>query len=312
MPKTISIVIPVYNEEKNVPLIVEALLNTFKQLPDFKFELIFVNDGSTDGTQKAIDKVVEAYPHTVSLEFSRNFGKEAATTAGIAAATGDALIMIDADLQHPVELIPRFLEKWQEGLDMVIGVRTKNPDANLLYRLCSRAYYNIMNCIAETSMVPGETDFRLIDRKVIDAFGLFTERERVTRILLNWMGFKRAYVEFEANKRANGEAGYYPLKLFRLGISSFVSHSLFPLKLAGYIGVIIAVLSGIFGVAIFVEQYIFNDPFDWYITGSAKLAILNVFLVGVVLMCLGLIALYIGAIHNETSGRPLYIIRKKK
>jgi polyisoprenyl-phosphate glycosyltransferase len=246
------------------------------------------------------------------IELSRNFGKEVATTAGIHAATGEALIMIDADMQHPPEVIPQLIEKWHQGSDMVIGVRTRNPDAGIFYRACAWFYYKIMNAITETTMVPGETDFRLIDRQVIDAFNSFTERERVTRVLLNWMGFKKAYVEFEAGKRVNGEAGYNYSKLIHLALHSFVANSLTPLRIAGYLGMVITTLSGLLGLAIFVQVYLLHDMLGWSITGSAKLAVVNVFLIGIVLMCLGIMALYIATIHNETSGRPLYVVREKK
>jgi len=312
MQKTISIIVPLFNEERNIPLIYKSLCQMWGHLPKYKYEFVFVNDGSTDSGAVVLEALERQDKQVRYIEFSRNFGKEVATTAGIHASTGDALVMIDADLQHPVELIPQLVEKWEEGHDMVIGVRTRNPDTGLLYRICSQVYYKIMNAITDTPMVAGETDFRLIDRQVIDAFNSFTERERVTRVLLNWMGFKKAYIKFEANKRANGEAVYSYSKLAHTALHSFVSNSIVPLKAAGYLGMIITTLSGILGIVVFVENYIFNDALGWAITGSAKLAIINVFLIGIVLMSLGIIALYVATIHNETSGRPLYVIRERK
>ena len=172
-------------------------------------------------------------------------------------------------------------------------------------------YYKLMGAISDTPMLPRETDFRLIDREVADAFNAFTERERSTRALIDWLGFKREYIEFDMDDRANGKASYSFGKLFHLATYSLVSHSLFPLRIAGYLGVFITFFSGLLGLAVFFEQYIFHDAWNWGISGSAQLSIINVFLIGIVLSCLGIIALYIENIHGETINRPMYVIRKR-
>ncbi len=309
MSKTISIIVPAYNEEKNVPLIAAQIVKTFAALPQYAYEIIFVNDGSTDNTQVAIDTLAANNPSIKTIEFSRNFGKEATTSAGYHYAVGDAVMSVDADLQHPPELIPKFIERWEEGIDVVIGQRTKSPGQSFLKALGSAAFYKLINTISDTPIEPRATDFRLIDRVVIDAFNDLTEHERMTRGLIDWLGFRRSFIEFEAPERVHGEASYSFFKLTKLAITSTVQHSLLPLKLAGYLGMFITFASGVGGIVVFTERYILNDMFNWSISGTAQLAILIIFFVGVILVCLGLIALYIGSIHHEVSGRPLYVVR---
>ena len=275
----------------------------------YDYEIIFVDDGSKDFSQLAIETLTRADKRVKSIEFSRNFGKEVATSAGLQYSTGDAAIMIDADLQHPVSLIPQFIRRWENGADVVIGLRTKNNGQSLIKSICSFLYYKIINAISETPIEPGATDFRLVDRKVINEFNRFTEHERMTRGLIDWLGFKREFIKFETNERVNGTASYSYLKLIKLALSSSVSHSMFPLRIAGYLGIWIVTISGIGGLVVFAQRYLFNEVFSWHISGSAQLAILMIFFIGVVLSCLGLIALYIGNIHNEVSGRPLYSVR---
>jgi dolichol-phosphate mannosyltransferase len=309
----ISVIIPCYNEKGNLPRVHQALKGVFAPLGSrYDAEFLFVDDGSKDGTALEIEKLAESDPRIKFISFSRNFGKEIAMTAGIRHAKGAAIIILDADLQHPPELIPVFLEKWRNGVEVVIGVRKENKNYSLVKRCGSVLYYKLMNAVSKTAMVPRETDFRLIDRAVADAFNAFTERERNTRALIDWLGFKQEYIEFDVNERADGGASYSIAKLFHLAIYSLVSHSLFPLRLAGYLGVFITLCSGLLGAAVFFERYVFHDIWGWRISGSAQLAIINVFLIGMVLSCLGLIALYIENVQNETTNRPIYVIRKKK
>lgn len=312
MAKIISIIVPVHNEEKNIPLINAELLNVFAPLSLYDYEIIYVNDGSKDNSQEVIENLTQNDKRIKSIEFSRNFGKEAATSAGLQYATGNAAIAIDADLQHPVSLIPEFIKRWEGGADVVIGLRTKNIGQSSLKKLCSYLYYKFINAISDTPIEPGATDFRLIDRKVINEFNKFTEHERMTRGIIDWLGFRREFIKFEANERVNGEASYSFIKLAKLAISSSVAHSLAPLKFAGYLGIFIVLTSGFSGFAIFIERYMMNDIYGWNISGTAQLAVLMIFFIGILLMCLGLVALYIGNIHNEVSGRPLFVVRSLK
>lgn len=307
--KLISIIIPVYNEEKNIPSLLNGLKKNLKE-SDYNFEIIFVDDGSKDDSAKKINMLIKDRLNTNLIQFSRNFGKEIAVTAGINHCLGDACIMIDADLQHPPSLIPEFIKKWEGGAEVVVGVRNENNEKNLAKKLGSSLFYKIMGKISETDITPNATDFRLLDRTVIDAFNRFSERNRMTRALIDWLGFQRDYVYFSADKRMSGKAGYSFFKLLKLALSGFVSHSLFPLKLAGYLGIAITFFSGTLGLFIFIEKYILSDPLNMRFSGPAILAVIILFLVGIILICLGLIALYIANIHGEVVGRPMYVIRK--
>jgi len=308
--KLISIIVPVYNEEKNIPVIYEQLKKVLSPL-DFNYEIIFINDGSQDNSGNELKKLAVTDQQVKVIEFSRNFGKEIAITAGINNCQGECCIMIDADLQHPPELIPEFIASWQKGAEIVIGVRQNNKSNNLFKKIGSFCFYKIINKISEIKIMPNSTDFRLLDKKVIKEFNRFTEKNRLTRGLIDWLGFKRAYIYFEAEDRLNGQAAYSMFKLFRLALNSMVSLSLFPLKLAGYLGIFITIVSGLMGTFIVFEKYVFNDPWNFNFSGPAILAIMILFLVGIILICLGLITLYIANIHKETINRPIYVIRKK-
>jgi dolichol-phosphate mannosyltransferase len=308
MPKLISIIVPVYNEEKNISDLYADLKELFVKL-SYDFEVIFINDGSTDKSYGILEVIAKKDQRVSIIDFSRNFGKEIATTAGVHSCQGDACIMIDADLQHPVEKIPEFIEKWEKGAEVVIGVREKNRGEGLIKKFGSYLFYKIINRISDTKIVSRATDYRLLDRVVIDEFNKLTEKNRMTRALIDWLGFRRAYVHFNANARKHGQPSYSFWKLMRLAFNSIISFSLFPLRLAGYLGIIITFLSGILGIFIFITRYITSG---YYFSGPAILAVIILFLIGIVLICLGLIALYIANIHSEVNNRPLYVIRKHK
>ncbi|MBP9697590.1 MAG: glycosyltransferase family 2 protein [Candidatus Moranbacteria bacterium] len=307
MSKKISVVIPVYNEEKNVSLVSQEVAAVFSSLP-YEYEIIFVNDGSRDNSLLEILRLGEADSRIKGLDFSRNFGKEPALSAGCHIASGDAVITMDADLQHPAELISELLKEWEKGAEVVYTVRKKNEGASLMKRLTSSAYYWLFNKITSVTTEPRSTDFRLLDKKVIEVFRKFPERERMFRGMVDWMGYKRSRVEFVARERKYGQAGYSYAKLFGLAINSFTSFSLLPLKIAGYLGVVITACSGLLLIVMFAAQF-FKD---WLVfTPLSILATINIFLVGIVLVSLGFVALYIARIHSEVINRPLYIVREK-
>jgi len=307
MSKKVSIVIPVYNEEKNIPLVNQEIAGVFSSLP-YDYEIIFVNDGSADNSLLEILKLSREDSRVKGLDFSRNFGKEPATSAGCHMATGDAVVTMDADLQHPPELILRFLELWENGAEVVYTVRKENRGASWFKKFSSRIFYWIFNKVSEVKTESGTTDFRLMDKKVIQVFRKFPERERMFRGMIDWMGYKRKKVEFVAPNRIHGQATYSYTKLFWLAINSFTSFSLLPLRLAGYIGIFIIMVSGIVLTGMLVTDWFF-DPSMF--TPIAILGVSNMFLIGIVLVSLGFIALYIARIHNEVINRPLYIIREK-
>ncbi len=245
------------------------------------------------------------------IEFSRNFGKEAAVSAGLHEAHGSAAIVLDADLQHPPDLMRSFIEKWRSGADVVVGIKHYSKHEGLIKRTSSNVFYKILGTIAHTPITPHASDYRLIDKQVLDAFRAFSERNRMTRGLIDWLGFKREYVEFEAPPRRHGERGYSWRKLINLAVNNFTAFSLLPLKLAGYIGIAILVFAGLVGTTVFIDQFLLGDPLSLHLTGTALLALMLLFLVGIVLACLGLMALYIAHIHAEVINRPLYVIRRE-
>ncbi len=305
----ISIIIPVHNEALNIGALHRELNRCTKRLR-YAFEFIFVDDGSTDNSVQEIETLARHDRRIRLVEFARNFGKEAAVSAGLHAARGNAAIMIDADMQHPPSLICKFIQKWQQGADVVVGVREYSKNEGWFKKWSSARFYQIMQKITQTTITPHATDFRLIDRKVMDAFTQLTERNRLTRGLIDWLGFKRDYIHFKAAERLAGERSYTFRKLFGLAVNSFTHYSLVPLKLAGYLGIIILTTATPTGIVMYVERYMLNDPLGWQIRGTAMLAILLVMLVGVVLACLGLISLYIANIQAEVTNRPLYVVRR--
>jgi dolichol-phosphate mannosyltransferase len=302
--------VPCHNEQGNIEPFYQEVTKIMGEVP-YDYELILVDDGSRDGTPIILRKLQAEDPHVKPLELVRNFGKEIAVTAGLHESHGEAAIILDADLQHPPDLIPEFLHKWERLNEVVVGVRLPTKKhTSLPKRIFSKVFYGIMRRIAHTPITPNATDYRLLDRLVIDEFNRFTEHNRLTRGLVDWLGFKVAHVYFHPPKRHSGRPSYNYRKLFELALSSFVSMSLFPLKLGGYVGLIITIVAGIAGVFIFVEHFWLNDPLGLNITGTAMLAVLNMFLVGLILVGQGLMALYVANIYGEVVNRPLYVVRR--
>ncbi len=307
----ITIVIPCHNESESLSGLLAELNEVAASLRKHSFEYIFINDGSTDDTIDKLKILNDQFKEIHYINFSRNFGKEAATTAGIERATGDAVICIDGDGQHPPSLIKDLVAKWEEGAEVVVGVRTQNKNEGSIKKYGSKLFYWLLHSIDESDTIPGSTDYRLIDRKVANEFRKLTERNRITRGLIDWLGFKREYVYFEARERLHGTAGYSFRKLLRLAMHSFVSQSTKPLKFTGGLGLFITVLSTIAALFFIIEMYILGDPIGLNLSGTALLGILTTLLMGIVLVCQGLLALYIESIHMETQNRPLYIISEE-
>lgn len=305
--KKISVIIPVHNEQVNIPLVHAELVRVLAPLP-YSREIIFIDDGSRDASVNVVKSIIENDPTVRLIEFSRNFGKEAATTAGFHYAQGDAVICIDADLQHPPRLIPEFIRVWEEGAEVVIGIRNNNASDSIIKKIGSALFYKVSRLISQTEILPRATDFRLLDRSVVNEFNALTEHSRMTRGLIDWLGFRRVPIYFDAPDRVNGKASYSFFKLVKLAVESLIAYSLLPLRLAGYIGVTIMFLSGTLGLVMFLDRYIM--PWGFNFSGPAILADITLFLVGIILVCLGLLAYYIGHIHAETQNRPLYVLRR--
>lgn len=308
--KRISIVIPMYNESASLPHLYKALVEACEPIK-YDFEFVLVDDGSRDNTVEIIRGLITQDNRVRLIELSRNFGKEPAVAAGVHAAKGDAVVIMDADLQHPPKLLSRFVEKWEAGADLVIGVREYTKEESWFKKTASAWFYRIMQRIAHTQITPHATDYRLLDRCVVEEFNNMTEHNRINRGLIDWLGFRREYVHFVSPLREHGEAAYTFSRLVALAMNSFTAYSLLPLRLAGYLGVTILLVAGPAIVFILIEKYALNDPWGLHISGPAILATILLFMVGVILACIGLVALYIAHIHAEVVNRPLYITRRE-
>ncbi|MCI4625286.1 MAG: glycosyltransferase family 2 protein [Candidatus Magnetoovum sp. WYHC-5] len=306
--KLISIVIPAYMEEKNVSRLYKRLEEVTGSIKNYRWEYIFVNDGSRDGTFMELAYLAKSDSKVKVIDFARNFGKEIALSAGVEASSGEAVITIDADLQHPPTLIPLMIEKWEQGFEVVATIRKETEQKTRLRQLASIIYYWLMAMISDVRMVSQTTDFRLIDKKVVEVFRTITERSRMYRGIIDWMGFKKEFLEFTADARTDGQPVYSYKQLFKLAINSITSFSLFPLKLAGFLGLIITIFSGFLFTVIAVSRFVLGSG---YFSTISIVVVSNTFLAGITLICLGLIALYIGNIHNEVINRPMYIVRER-
>jgi dolichol-phosphate mannosyltransferase len=273
------------------------------------YEIIYCNDGSSDDTIEKLMTAAHGHNNIRIISLSRNFGKELATTAGIHKARGDAILTLDADGQHPVELIPEFVSRWKAGSKVVIGIRTANQKEGIIKRYGSKLFYGLFNRMTGMKLIAGLSDFRIIDHSVQQEFIRMTERNRITRGLIEWLGYSREYIKFKANPRLAGDANYSFRKLSKLAIDSAVSLSISPLYITAYIGAIVLPTSVLLGLGMVLEMVI-GDPLHLQITGSAFVVVLLLFLIGILLISQGIIGLYLSHIHTETQNRPLYIIDK--
>ena len=297
----ISIVVPVFNEAAGITYFHNQLTKTLEKIPGYDFQIIYCDDGSRDDSRTKLTEIANTNQNVQLIALSKNFGKEYALTALLKHATGDAIISLDADGQHPLELIEKFIKTWQAGSQVVIGVRNRS-------RKTSSLFYGLFNRVSGESLLDGGTDFRLIDRNVQQAFLQLEEGGRMTRGLIDWLGFERTLIPFDAKVREHGKPTYSHKQMVQLAINGFVAFSNVPLYVFGITGITITTLSGLLGFVVIIEQLILNDPMHWHFTGTAMLGVLILFLVGIILMSQGIMALYISAIHRENKHRPLYVI----
>ncbi len=301
-----SIVVPVYNEE-------EVIHETYRRLTEVMrstkeaYELLFVNDGSRDRTAEIIKEYSEQDPAVVLLDFARNFGHQIAITAGMDYARGEAVVVIDADLQDPPELILEMIEKWKQGFDVVYAKRTKRKGETYFKKQTAAMFYRFLRAMTDIDIPLDTGDFRLLDRKVCNQMNSIQEKNRFVRGLVSWVGFKQIAVEYERDERLAGESKYPLKKMLKLSMDGITSFSYKPLKLASYAGV---TLSGIGFIYLLVVMYLklFTDS---TITGWSSLIVIQLFFSGIILIILGMIGEYIGRIYDETKNRPLYIVREK-
>ena len=303
----LSVVVPVYNEEAGLKNFHKDLCKILQKHYKNQTEIIYVNDGSRDNTAAVLKTLQDA----TYLQLSRNFGKEIATTAGIHAAKGQAILTLDGDGQHPVELIPEFVKKWQAGAKVVVGRRIANQKEGLIKRWGSKIFYASYGKVGGVRLTPGATDFRLIDQTVQQEFAKLTERNRITRGLIDWLGYPQTLIDFTAKPRQAGQATYSTRKLVKLALDSAISLSISPLYITAYIGAVVLPLATLLGIGM-LGNWLLGDPLGFHATGSAYLGVMLLFLVGLVLVSQGIIGLYLSHIHTETQARPLYIIDREQ
>lgn len=303
----ISVVVPVYREANGLTKFYARLGSAAEQVEQCTWEFIFVNDGSDDDSLAVLQRLAAQDRRCKIVDLSRNFGKEAALTAGLDHARGDAIVCVDADLQHPPELLGEMVSEWRRGAEVVVAVR-RSVAQSVFRKVSSGVFYWIMSTLSDVEMAARTTDYRLLDRRVVQALQLVGERERLFRGLVDWLGFRRAYLQFDAGARAEGAPGYTYRKLWKLAITSLISHSSVPLRLVGVLGMFITIASAVSLVWMFVAQSWVAPRF--YYTPLAKATVANTLLIGIVLTALGIMSLYIAKIYAEVTRRPLYAVRQ--
>lgn len=305
----LSIVIPVHNEAENIEWFYDELTTLFKGLKQ-TYELVYINDGSTDETSDILKGIAKNDPSIQYICLARNFGKEAATSAGIHLARGKAAIILDGDGQHPPEKIKEMLALWKEGYQHIVGIRSSNEKAGLIKTVGSKMFYSLAKRLGADGITTNSTDFRLIDRELIDTFKLYGEKKRMTRALLDWSGYKTTYIAFDARQRVKGVASYKFKSLLRLAVNGYIGATLKPLYLIGILGIGITLASVLLLTFLGVSQIFFHDPFNLGISGTAYISLLATSLVGLLMISQGIIAAYIANIQLEAQNRPLYIINR--
>jgi len=302
----ISLVVPFYNEEEAVSAFFARVVPVLESLPESDYEIICVNDGSRDATLDKLIASSKANSKIRILDLSRNFGKEAALTAGLDAACGDAIIPIDADLQHPPEIIPEMVELWRSGYEVVLAKRSNRDTDHPLQRLAANWFYHIYNWLADSKIPENVGDFRLIDRCVLDALKRLPERQRFMKGLFAWVGFKTTSIDYVVEPRHSGNSSFNGWKLWKLAMEGITSFSSAPLRVWTYLGGTISLLAFAYALWIVVKTLVYGTDLPGY--PSLLTAIL--FIGGIQLISIGVLGEYIGRIYNETKQRPIYIVRK--
>lgn len=306
-PQTsISLVVPVFNEEDAVTTFLAKIRPILDELED-TVEIIFVNDGSSDRTVEKLLSLRESDPGISIIDLSRNFGKEAALTAGLMEIEGDCAIIIDVDLQDPPELIPEMVGKWRAGAEVVIAVRTDRSSDSLGKRLSARGFYRLFNTLSDTKIPSGSGDFRLMDRSVVAAFLQLPERNRFNKGLFAWLGFRQEFVHHVRERASRPSSRWKVLNLFRYAFDGIFSFSTMPIRMWSYFGGTIAILAIVYGLYLINRTMVLGVDIPGY--ASTMVAVL--FIGGLNLFSLGILGEYIGRIMIETKGRPLFLVRKR-
>lgn len=304
-PQLLSVVVPAYNEEA---VLMEFERRTREALKSLKqaYEMVFVNDGSNDGTLALIMRLRQANPNITLVNLSRNFGKEIALSAGLDQASGDVIVVIDADLQDPPELIGEMIAEWRNGYDVVYAQRLSRDGETWLKQTTAAIFYSLMQKLGPVSIPANTGDFRLMSRRVVDALSEFREQHRFMKGLFAWVGFPQKAIQYHRDARIGGESKWNYWKLWKLSLEGITSFTTLPLQVATYFGLIVAVVSFLFGLFIVIKTLVLGEA----VQGFPMMMTTIVLLGGIQLVALGMIGEYLGRVFNETKKRPLYLIER--
>ena len=304
-----SIVVPCYNEEEALPLFYEAVENVISSMQELEFEYVFVDDGSRDGTLEILRSLSAKDEKVHYVSFSRNFGKEAAMFAGLSEATGDYVVIMDADLQDPPELLPEMYRAVkEEGYDCAATRRIDRKGEPIIRSAFARAFYRIMNKMAKLNMMDGARDYRFMKRVMVDAILSMKEYHRFSKGIFGWVGFQTKWIDFENRERVAGKTKWSFFSLFRYSLEGMVAFSTAPLEWASFVGLFFCFVALVLLIFLFIRALIFGDP----VIGWPSLACMITFFAGLQLFVSGIIGMYLAKAYNEIKGRPIYIIREKK
>jgi len=301
--KKLSFVLPVHNEVEALTMLHERLSAVMALLP-YDHEIVYVDDGSHDGSYALLERIAASDPHVVVIRLSRNFGHQIALTAGLDFSTGAAVITMDADLQMPPESVPEFVAAWENGAHIVAGRRIDSDDIGIVKRVASRLFYAALNQLSEISIEPSVPDFRLIDRRPLDVLLKMRETDRFLRGMVATLGFVQQTVPFRAERRYAGKSHYSLRKMLHLGLDALISFSIVPLRFASLMGILTAALGGGYGAFVLVHKLVRNDEVPGWTSTTLAILIIG----GMILLCLGIIGEYIARIYRQLKGRPLYIV----
>lgn len=301
----LTVVVPAYNEHEVLPAFHKRLCAVLDNLP-INAEIVYVNDGSKDGTLATLHQLYEQDERVAVVDLSRNFGKEIALSAGLHRAGGDAVVVIDADLQDPPELIPEFLRYWQDGYDVVYAQRTRREGETWLKKSTASAFYRLMQRVGQVQLPRDTGDFRLLSRRAVDALNTLGEQHRFMKGLFAWIGFRQKAVHYERDPRFAGKTKWNYWKLWNFAIEGITSFTIAPLKFASYLGLLTALGAFAFGIYVIIKTLIFGNP----VPGYPSIIVIMLFLGGVQLMAIGVLGEYIGRIFTETKRRPLYFLNE--
>jgi polyisoprenyl-phosphate glycosyltransferase len=303
--KLLSIVVPCFNEEQNLEHLYNGLVNVLKNISS-NYEIIFADDGSKDHTFDVIKKLSTSDNNVSGISLSRNFGHQVAIMAGLQQSHGDIVVMMDADLQHPPEVIPQLIAEYEKGFDIVNTKRLDTEGAGAMKKISSSLFYRMLNFLSNVRIEPSSADFRLMTRKAVDAFLRLEEKDRFTRGLISWMGFKQSIVEYTAANRFAGNSKYTVRKMFRFGMDGITSFSTKPLRISFYMGLIIFFIGLIYSIYAIIENIRGETVQGW-----TSILVSVLIIGGIQLLSIGIVGEYIARIFNETKARPLYFIKDK-